>query len=80
MSQSYLVIWSNKCVVGGIRRFREELYDGETRESAYACSEHQWGACCFALEDMEHFDVVSRRQTSWITDSVDDKPIRSFLI
>jgi len=28
-AQSYLAIWSNKSVVGGIRSFKEEFYDGE---------------------------------------------------
>jgi len=37
-AQSYLAIWSNKGVVGGIRGLKEELYNGER---AYACSEHQ---------------------------------------
>ena len=49
-AQSYLAVWSNKSVVGGIRGLKEELYDGER---AYACSEHQWGACYFALKVIE---------------------------
>ena len=28
-AQSYLAIWSNKGVVGGIRGLKEEFYDGE---------------------------------------------------
>ena len=49
-AQSYLAVWSNKSVVGGIRGLKEELYDGER---AYACSEHQWSACYFALKVIE---------------------------
>ena len=36
-AEGYLTVWGNKSVVGGIRRFEEELDD---RERPSACGEH----------------------------------------